>query len=149
MITDIHYQDSFDIQYQSLLDVVLSTGFDRSTRNAEARSITGYRLSLPSDTFPLLTLRKINSLIPIVEVIWRLKGESTTKLFHDYGLKIWDKWANERGELGPVYGFEWHHWGGSKLNQLEKLEKDLKDNRHSRRMVLTSWSFKSFSSFFN
>lgn len=123
-------------QYKKMIKDVMILGNDRDDRtNTGTRSIFGaqHRYDLQKG-FPLLTLRKIYWKTVCVEMCWFLRGEPNLDYLHKHNVHIWDPWADDKGELGPVYGVQWR-----KNGQLEKLLDGLKNNPNSRRHILTAW----------
>jgi len=95
------------------------------------------------DGFPLLTTKKLHLKSIIYELIWFLKGETNVKFLNENNVSIWDEWADENGELGPIYGHQWRNWegkGGKKYDQITKLIDDIKSNPNSRRLLVSSWN---------
>jgi len=107
-------------------------------------SIFGYQMRFDlSEKFPLLTTKKVHLKSVIYELLWFLKGSTNIKYLQDNGVSIWDEWADEHGDLGPVYGSQWRSWrthDNRSIDQIEKLISDLKTNPDSRRLIVSAWN---------
>jgi len=107
-------------------------------------SIFGYQMRFDlSEKFPLLTTKKVHLKSVIYELLWFLKGSTNIKYLQDNGVSIWDEWADENGDLGPVYGSQWRSWrthDNRSIDQIEKLISDLKTNPDSRRLIVSAWN---------
>lgn len=107
-------------------------------------SIFGYQMRFDlSEKFPLLTTKKVHLKSVIYELLWFLKGSTNIKYLQDNGVSIWDEWADEHGDLGPVYGSQWRSWrthDNQSIDQIEKLIIDLKTNPDSRRLIVSAWN---------
>lgn len=107
-------------------------------------SIFGYQMRFDlSEKFPLLTTKKVHLKSVIYELLWFLKGSTNIKYLQDNGVSIWDEWADEHGDLGPVYGSQWRSWrthDNRSIDQIEKLIIDLKSNPDSRRLIVSAWN---------
>lgn len=131
--------------YLDLLKNVLENGEIREDRTGTGTtSIFGAqaRYSL-KDGFPLVTTKKCHLRSIIHELLWFLKGETNIEYLKENKVRIWDEWADENGELGPVYGHQWRHWkrpDGSEVDQVKNLVRDLKINPNSRRHIITAWN---------
>lgn len=132
-------------QYHALLEKVLENGVDRGDRTGTGtRSIFGHQMRFDlDDGFPVLTTKKLHLKSIIVELLWFLKGDTNIGYLHEHGVTIWDEWADENGDLGPVYGAQWRSWpdgeGGS-IDQIARLVEGLKDNPNSRRHIVSAWN---------
>ena len=131
--------------YLDLMQHVYDNGVDKSDRTGTGtRSVFGYQMRFDlSKGFPLVTTKKCHLRSIIHELLWFIKGESNIAYLNDNGVKIWDAWATEEGELGPVYGVQWRNWpaaNGETIDQLAQLIKDLKANPDSRRHIITAWN---------
>lgn len=132
-------------QYLNLLRTVMDEGIDKSDRTGTGvRSIFGFDMSFDlSRGFPLLTTKKLHLRSIIYELLWFLKGDTNIKYLNDHGVKIWDEWADEQGNLGPVYGKQWRSWtavDGHVIDQIAQVLHDIKHNPHSRRLIVSAWN---------
>lgn len=137
--------DHVDQEYCHLLRTVLETGVERGDRTGTGtKSLFGWqsRYNL-RETFPLLTTKKLHLRSIIHELLWFLKGDTNIKYLKDNGVRIWDEWADENGDLGPVYGYQWRSWpnpqGGS-TDQITNLIEQIKNNPNSRRHIVSAWN---------
>ena len=131
-------------QYHKLLKHVLENGTDKNDRTGTGtRSVFGYQMRFDlSKGFPLLTTKKIHLKSIIYELLWFLKGETNISYLKENGVSIWDEWADENGELGPVYGHQWRSWpgrNGETIDQISGLINQIKTNPDSRRLIVTAW----------
>ena len=137
-------------EYLKLMDHVLQHGIKKTDRTGTGTlSVFGYqsRYSLESG-FPLVTTKKIHLKSVIHELLWFLKGETNVKYLQENNVKIWNDWADEEGELGPIYGFQWRSWinqNGEKIDQIKDVVKQLKHNPHSRRLIVSAWNVGQIS----
>ena len=134
-----------DTQYEDLLRDVLTNGVDRGDRTGTGtRSVFGRQLRYDlSGSFPLITTKKVFMKGIEGELIWFLSGSSNIKYLTDNGIKIWNEWANEDGELGPVYGVQWRSWpgrDGQAIDQISRLIEQLRSNPESRRLLVSAWN---------
>ena len=132
-------------QYHKLLKHVLENGTDKNDRTGTGtRSVFGYQMRFDlSKGFPLLTTKKIHLKSIIYELLWFLKGETNISYLKENGVSIWDEWADENGELGPVYGHQWRSWpgrNGETIDQISGLINQIKTNPDSRRLIVTAWN---------
>ena len=132
-------------QYLELLRHVSETGLEKSDRTGTGtRSCFGYQMRFDlRDGFPLVTTKKLHLKSIIYELLWFLKGETNIAYLKDHGVRIWDEWANEQGELGPVYGKQWRSWTGAdgkQVDQISDLILQLKKNPDSRRLIISAWN---------
>lgn len=133
-------------QYLDLLDKILTTGNEKGDRTGTGTySIFGHQLRFDlNDGFPLLTTKKVHLKAIIHELLWFLAGDTNIKYLNDNGVTIWDEWADEDGELGPVYGKQWRSWfsghGNEPIDQISQLIHDLQFNPDSRRHIVTAWN---------
>lgn len=132
-------------QYLNLLEKVLQEGVDRGDRTGTGtRSIFGHQMRFDlADGFPVLTTKKLHLKSIIHELLWFLKGASNIAYLKENGVSIWDEWADEDGELGPVYGVQWRSWPkpeGGHVDQIAKLVEQIKANPESRRLIVTAWN---------
>jgi len=132
-------------QYLELLQHVLDHGSSREDRTGTGTvGVFGYQMRFDlSEGFPLLTTKKLHLRSIIHELLWFLRGETNIKYLKDNGVSIWDEWADENGDLGPVYGSQWRSWpdgkGGS-IDQIANVVHDIKTNPFSRRLLVTAWN---------
>ena len=131
--------------YLDLLQLVMEKGTDRSDRTGTGtRSIFGHQMRFDlSEGFPLLTTKKLHLRSIIHELLWFIAGDTNIKYLQDNGVTIWDEWADENGDLGPVYGKQWRRWqgvDGSEIDQLSDLIHMIKTNPDSRRLMLSAWN---------
>ena len=131
--------------YLNLLDHILTNGVDKSDRTGTGtRSVFGYQMRFDlSQGFPMLTTKKLHLKSIIYELLWFLKGDTNTKYLNEHGVRIWDEWADDKGNLGPVYGKQWRSWeapDGKVIDQISDLIHTLKTNPSSRRMIVNAWN---------
>lgn len=131
--------------YLDLLRHVLENGSDRGDRTGTGtRSVFGYQMRFDLQAgFPLVTTKKVHLKSVIHELLWFLKGESNIRYLKENGVRIWDPWADENGELGPVYGVQWRSWNcgnGQTIDQISQLVEDIKRNPYSRRHIVSAWN---------
>lgn len=131
-------------QYEEFMRHVYENGVEKSDRTGTGtRSVFGYQMRFNlQEGFPLVTTKKLHLRSIIHELLWFLKGDSNIKYLKDNGVSIWDEWADENGELGPVYGVQWRNWTGrdENVDQIAELIKTIKTNPDSRRMIVTAWN---------
>ena len=132
-------------QYLNLLQTVLETGVDRGDRTGTGtRSIFGHQMHFDlSDGFPLLTTKKLHIRSIVHELLWFLKGETNIAYLKTNGVKIWDEWADENGELGPVYGAQWRSWpdyDGGHVDQIAAVVEAIRKTPNSRRLIVSAWN---------
>ena len=132
-------------QYLDLLERVLETGVDRGDRTGiGTRAVFGHQMRFDlADGFPLLTTKKLHIRSIIHELLWFVSGDTNIRYLQENGVSIWDEWADENGDLGPVYGKQWRHWqtfDGREIDQLAELVGMIKTNPDSRRLILTAWN---------
>ncbi|MDD9909242.1 MAG: thymidylate synthase [Ahrensia sp.] len=132
-------------QYLDLLKRVLETGVDRGDRTGTGtRSIFGHQIRFDLEAgFPVLTTKKLHLKSIIHELLWFLQGSSNIAYLKRNGVSIWDEWADDQGELGPVYGVQWRSWptaNGGSLDQIEALLHQIKTNPNSRRLIVSAWN---------
>lgn len=131
--------------YHSLLEYILSNGAKKEDRTGTGTiSIFGAQLRFDlREGFPLLTTKKVHFKSILHELIWFLQGDTNIKYLKDNGVSIWNEWADEKGDLGPVYGKQWRFWENSNketIDQILSIEKQLKENPDSRRMIVSAWN---------
>ena len=132
-------------QYLDLLARVLDSGVDRDDRTGTGtRAVFGHQMRFDlAAGFPLLTTKKLHIRSIIHELLWFVSGDTNIRYLQDNGVSIWDEWADENGDLGPVYGKQWRHWqtpDGREIDQLAELISMIKTNPESRRLMLTAWN---------
>jgi len=132
-------------QYLSLLDHVYKNGELKSDRTGTGtKSLFGYQARYDlSEGFPLVTTKRVHLKSIIYELLWFIKGDTNIEYLNSHGVTIWDEWADESGELGPVYGSQWRSWpaeGGEKIDQLSNLIEGIKNNPDSRRHIISAWN---------
>ncbi|QDE19557.1 thymidylate synthase [Riemerella anatipestifer] len=131
--------------YLDLLQHILDHGTDKTDRTgAGTRSVFGYQLRYDlSKGFPLITTKKVHLKSIIYELLWFLKGDTNIKYLNDNGVSIWDEWADENGDLGPVYGAQWRSWksaDGKVIDQISEVIHQIKTNPDSRRLIVSAWN---------
>ena len=132
-------------QYLELLDRILTEGVKKEDRTGTGTvSIFGNQMRFNLDEgFPLLTTKKLHLKSIIYELLWFLRGDTNIKYLKEHGVSIWDEWADENGELGPVYGHQWRSWpdeNGGTIDQIENVVNQIKNNPDSRRMIVSAWN---------
>jgi thymidylate synthase len=132
-------------QYLDLLDDILERGIEKGDRTGIGTlSSFGYQMRFDlQEGFPLLTTKKIHLKSIIVELLWFLKGDTNIKYLQDQGVRIWNEWADENGDLGPVYGAQWRSWktvDGNSIDQISHLIEQIKTNPNSRRLIVSAWN---------
>lgn len=132
-------------QYLTLLQHILSNGIEKKDRTGVGTiSCFGYQMRFNlQDGFPLVTTKKLHIKSIIHELLWFLNGDTNIKYLNDNGVKIWDEWANENGDLGPVYGKQWRSWenkNGETIDQITDVIQQLKTNPDSRRIIVNAWN---------
>ena len=132
-------------QYHELLRHVMETGIQKQDRTGTGTiSVFGYQMRFNlEEGFPALTTKKLHLRSIIHELLWFLKGETNIQYLHDNKVSIWDEWADENGDLGPVYGHQWRSWNagdGSTIDQIAQVVEMIKKNPDSRRLMITAWN---------
>ena len=132
-------------QYLNLLKHIKETGVDKSDRTGTGtRSVFGYQMRFDlNEGFPLVTTKKTHLKSIIYELLWFLKGDTNINYLKEHNVKIWDEWADENGNLGPVYGKQWRSWEGADgavVDQISDLIKQIKTNPDSRRLIVSAWN---------
>jgi thymidylate synthase len=132
-------------QYHDLMRHVLDKGASKTDRTGTGTtSVFGYQMRFNlEEGFPALTTKKVHLRSIIHELLWFLKGETNTKYLKDNGVSIWDEWADENGELGPVYGSQWRSWptaDGRHIDQISQVIDQIKKNPDSRRLIVSAWN---------
>ena len=131
--------------YQDLMRHVLAHGTDKADRTGTGtRSVFGYQMRFDlSEGFPLLTTKKLHLRSIIHELLWFLRGDTNIKYLKDNNVSIWDEWADEQGNLGPVYGYQWRSWpapDGRHIDQIANVVAQIKQNPDSRRLMVSAWN---------
>jgi len=139
-----------DTQYEDLLRRVLETGIAKGDRTGTGTvSLFGERLRYDlAAGFPLITTKRVHFKSLAVELLWFLRGESNTGWLREHGVTIWDEWADDKGDLGPVYGYQWRNWptpDGGHIDQIANLLTTLRTNPDSRRMIVSAWNVADLS----
>ena len=129
-------------QYHDLVQHVLANGAQKGDRTGTGtKSVFGYQMRFDlSEGFPMVTTKKLHLKSIVHELLWFLKGETNIEYLKENNVKIWDDWADENGELGPVYGHQWRNWNSEEIDQISELIETLKTNPNSRRMLVSAWN---------
>lgn len=131
--------------YIDMLNHIMENGVDKPDRTGTGiRSVFGYQMRFNlADGFPMVTTKKLHLRSIIHELLWFLKGDTNIAYLKENGVRIWDEWADENGDLGPVYGYQWRSWpapNGEKIDQISRLIEGLKNNPYSRRHIVSAWN---------
>jgi len=132
-------------QYLNLLKDIKENGTDKGDRTGTGtRSLFGRQIRFDlNEGFPLMTTKKVHLKSIIYELLWFLRGDTNIKYLNDNGVTIWDEWADENGELGPIYGKQWTRWeasDGTKINQIAQVQDMIRNNPDSRRIIVSGWN---------
>jgi len=132
-------------QYLDLLEELLERGARKSDRTGTGTlSVFGRQMRFPlEDSFPLLTTKKLHLKSILYELLWFLRGDTNVRWLQERGVTIWDEWADENGELGPVYGYQWRHWRtpqGGEIDQITQVIESLRKKPDSRRHIVSAWN---------
>src|SRR5690625_5096393 len=129
-------------QYHDLIKHVLEHGTDKDDRTGTGtRSVFGHQMRFDlAEGFPLVTTKKVHLKSIIYELLWFLKGDTNINYLKDNGVRIWNEWADEHGNLGPVYGAQWRNWDNEDIDQIKDVIATLKNNPDSRRMLVSAWN---------
>lgn len=129
-------------QYLDLVKHVLENGNEKGDRTGTGtKSVFGYQMRFDlSEGFPMVTTKKLHLKSIIYELLWFIKGDTNIKYLQENGVRIWNEWANENGDLGPVYGHQWRNWNSEEIDQLSEIIETIKTNPNSRRMLLSAWN---------
>lgn len=140
--TLVVHKKSLMKQYHDLLKHVLENGNHKSDRTGTGtKSVFGYQMRFDlSDGFPMVTTKKLHLKSIVHELLWFLKGDTNIGYLQENGVRIWNDWADENGDLGPVYGHQWRNWNNDEIDQIKEVVYSLKHNPNSRRMMVTAWN---------
>lgn len=129
-------------QYHDLVRHVMENGTFKSDRTGTGtKSVFGYQMRFDlQEGFPLLTTKKLHVKSIIHELLWFLKGDTNIKYLQENGVRIWNEWADENGDLGPVYGHQWRNWNSEEIDQIQQIIDTLQTNPFSRRMLVSAWN---------
>ena len=129
-------------QYHDLLKHVLEHGAEKGDRTGTGtKSVFGYQMRFDlSEGFPMVTTKKLHLKSIIHELLWFLKGDTNIEYLKENGVRIWNEWADENGDLGPVYGHQWRNWNSEEIDQIKEIVHTLKNNPNSRRMLVSAWN---------
>lgn len=129
-------------QYHDLIKHVLENGTLKADRTGTGtKSVFGYQMRFDlSEGFPMVTTKKLHLKSIVHELLWFLKGDTNIKYLQENGVRIWNEWADENGDLGPVYGSQWRNWNGDEIDQISEIIESLKNNPDSRRMLVSAWN---------
>ena len=129
-------------KYYDLLKHVLETGAQKGDRTGTGtQSVFGYQMRFDlSEGFPMVTTKKLHLKSIIYELLWFLKGDTNIEYLKENGVRIWNEWADENGDLGPVYGHQWRNWNSEEIDQIKEIVETLKTNPNSRRMLVSAWN---------
>ena len=132
-------------QYLDLLSHIMEHGTDKSDRTGTGtRSVFGYQMRFNlADGFPLLTTKKLHLKSIIHELLWFLKGDTNARYLQENGVRIWNEWADENGDLGHIYGYQWRHWetkDGGFIDQIKEVIEAIKKTPDSRRLIVSAWN---------
>lgn len=134
----------YERAYLSLLERLLSAPVRMDRTGVGTRGLFGLQLDVDlSEGFPLLTTKKVHFKSILYELFWFLRGETNIRYLHEHKVTIWDEWADEAGELGPIYGYQWRRWPGYKgeaYDQLGAVIRSLRENPYSRRLLVSAWN---------
>ena len=129
-------------QYHDLLKHVLENGTEKQDRTGTGtKSVFGYQMRFDlSEGFPMITTKKLHLKSIIYELLWFLKGDTNINYLQENGVRIWNEWADDNGDLGPVYGHQWRNWNSEEIDQISEIIQTLKTNPDSRRMLVSAWN---------
>lgn len=132
-------------QYHDLMRHILKNGVEKGDRTGTGtKSVFGHQMRFDlSKGFPVVTTKKLHLRSIIHELLWFLKGDTNIKYLKDNGVRIWDEWADEEGDLGPVYGYQWRNWpdgSGGTIDQITKVIDQIKSSPNSRRLIVSAWN---------
>ena len=126
--------------YLNLLEKILNTGLEKDDRTGVGtRSIFAEQMRFDlNNGFPLLTTKKVHFKSVVYELLWFLRGDTNVRYLQDNGVRIWNEWADENGDLGPIYGSQWRNWNG--IDQINQVIDEIKNNPTSRRLIVSAWN---------
>ena len=129
-------------QYLDLIRHIQENGTEKGDRTGTGtKSVFGYQMRFDlSEGFPMVTTKKLHLKSIIHELLWFLKGETNIAYLKENGVKIWDAWADENGDLGPIYGHQWRNWNSEEIDQITEVIETIKNNPNSRRMLVSAWN---------
>jgi thymidylate synthase len=129
-------------QYHDLIKHVLENGTIKQDRTGTGtKSVFGYQMRFDlSKGFPMVTTKKLHLKSIVYELLWFLKGDTNIKYLQENGVRIWNEWADKKGDLGPVYGYQWRNWNGDEIDQISEIIETIKTNPDSRRMLVSAWN---------
>lgn len=132
-------------QYHDLMKHILDNGVVKQDRTGTGtKSVFGYQMRFDlAEGFPVVTTKKLHLRSIIHELLWFLQGDTNIKYLKENGVRIWDEWADEQGDLGPVYGYQWRNWpagDGGTIDQISKVVDQIKNNPDSRRLIVSAWN---------
>src|SRR5438309_11997312 len=132
-------------QYHDLMERILADGAEKRDRTGVGTlSVFGHQMRFDLEAgFPLLTTKKLHIKSIIYELLWFLRGDTNVRYLKEHGVTIWDEWADAKGELGRVYGAQWRDWRGEngvRVDQIDKLIAQIKENPNSRRLIVSAWN---------
>lgn len=129
-------------QYHDLVKHVMEHGTQKGDRTGTGtKSVFGYQMRFDlSEGFPMVTTKKLHLKSIVYELLWFLKGDTNINYLTENGVRIWNEWADENGDLGPVYGHQWRNWNDDEIDQIKEIVETLKTNPNSRRMLVSAWN---------
>ena len=129
-------------QYLDLVDHIIKHGTTKTDRTGTGTtSIFGYQMRFDlTEGFPLVTTKKVHIKSIIHELLWFLKGDTNIGYLQENGVRIWNEWADQNGDLGPVYGHQWRNWNSEGIDQIKEVINTIKTNPDSRRMIVSAWN---------
>lgn len=129
-------------QYLDLIKHIKSHGVKKTDRTGTGtQSVFGYQMRFDlSQGFPMVTTKKLHLKSIIHELLWFLKGDTNIAYLQENGVRIWNEWADDKGNLGPIYGYQWRNWNGEEIDQIKDIIHSLKNNPDSRRMLISAWN---------
>ncbi|MAZ54763.1 MAG: thymidylate synthase [Flavobacteriales bacterium] len=129
-------------QYLDLVKYVLENGNEKGDRTGTGtKSVFGYQMRFNlAKGFPMITTKKLHLKSIVYELLWFLKGDTNISYLTENGVRIWNEWADENGNLGPVYGYQWRNWNGDEIDQIKLIIQALKTDPNSRRMLVSAWN---------